>query len=145
MQTTLRLAAIYNLLWGMVAVLYPIQSFEFFGMKPPLYPQLWQCIGMIVGVYGIGYWLAANNPMVHWPIVLVGFLGKIFGPIGFAEALISGQLPLKFGLNIIFNDLIWLIPFLLILNSTLPKKLLLRNLLLLKLYIRNIKPMSKIK
>ena len=145
MQTTLRLAAIYNLLRGMVAVLCPIQSFEFFGMKPPLYPQLWQCIGMIVGVYGIGYWLAANNPMVHWPIVLVGFLGKIFGPIGFAKALISGQLPLKFGLNIIFNDLIWLIPFLLILKSTLPKKLLLRNLLLLKLYIRNIKPMSKIK
>ena len=143
MRITLRLAAIYNLLWGMVAVLYPFQTFEFFEMQPPLYPQLWQCIGMIVGVYGVGYWLAANNPMVHWPIVLVGFLGKVFGPIGFATALINGELPLEFGLNIIFNDLIWLIPFLMILKSTLPGKLVIKNLLLLKLYAQNFKAASK--
>ena len=145
MSLTLRLAAIYNLLWGMIAVLYPVQSFEVFGMQQPLYPQLWQCIGMIVGVYGVGYWLAANNPMVHWPIVLVGFLGKVFGPIGFATALINGELPLEFGLNIIFNDLIWLIPFLMILKSTLPGELFIKNLLLLKLYVRNIKATSKIR
>jgi small multidrug resistance pump len=145
MRVTLRLAAIYNLLWGMVAVFFPFQSFEVFGMQPPLYPQLWQCIGMIVGVYGVGYWLAANNPMVHWPIVLVGFLGKVFGPIGFAKELINGELPLEFGLNIIFNDVIWLIPFLMILKSTLPGELFIRNLLLLKLYVRNFKTTSKIR
>ena len=99
MQIILRLAALYNLLWGLVAVLFPIQCFKLFGMEPPLYPQLWQCIGMIVGVYGVGYWFAADNPIVHWPIVLVGFLGKVFGPIGFAMALFNGQFPLKFGLN----------------------------------------------
>ena len=145
MSLILRLAAVYNLLWGMVAVLYPFESFEVFGMQSPLYPQLWQCIGMIVGVYGVGYWLAANNPMVHWPIVLVGFLGKLFGSIGFAKALISGELPLEFGLNIIFNDLIWLIPFLMILKSTLPGKLFIKNLLLLKLYLGNFKTTSKIR
>ena len=102
MQTTLRLAAIYNLLWGMVAVLYPIQSFEFFGMKPPLYPQLWQCIGMIVGVYGIGYWLAANNPMVHWPIVLVGFLGKIFWPYRICESTHKWTAPFKIRIEYYF-------------------------------------------
>ena len=100
---------------------------------------------MIVGVYGVGYWLAANNPMVHWPIVLVGFLGKLFGPIGFAKALINGELPLEFGLNIIFNDLIWLVPFLMILKSTLPSELFVRNLLLLKSYVRNFKATSKIR
>ena len=145
MSLTLRLAAIYNLLWGMIAVLYPVQSFEVFGMQQPLYPQLWQCIGMIVGVYGVGYWLAANNPMVHWPIVLVGFLGKVFGPIGFATALINGELPLEFGLNIIFNDLIWLIPFLMILKLTLPGELFIKNLLLMKLYLRNFKTTSKVR
>ena len=123
MQIVLRLAAIYNLSWGALAVLFPIQSFEVLGMTPPLYPQLWQCIGMIVGVYGIGYWLAALNPLVHWPIVLVGFLGKIFGPIGFAIAIINEELPLNFGVHIIFNDLIWWIPFFLILITTLPRNL----------------------
>lgn len=123
MQIILRLAAIYNLSWGTLAVLFPLQSFEMLGMTPPLYPQLWQCIGMIVGVYGIGYWLASLNPLVHWPIVLVGFIGKIFGPIGFAMAIFNEELPLNFGMHIIFNDLIWWIPFFLILTTTLPRKL----------------------
>jgi small multidrug resistance pump len=140
MKITLRLAALYNLLWGLVAVLFPVQCFKFFGMEPPLYPQLWQCIGMIVGVYGVGYWLAADNPMVHWPIVLVGFLGKVFGPIGFAMALINGQFPLMFGLNIIFNDLIWWIPFFIILKLTLPKDFIVNSLLPFKnTYFRIIK------
>lgn len=85
-------------------------------MQSPLYPQLWQCIGMIVGVYGVGYWIAATNPLVHWPIVLVGFLGKIFGPIGFTAAIINEELPLVFGVHVITNDLVWLIPFFLILK-----------------------------
>ena len=80
-------------------------------MERPNYPELWQCIGMIVGVYGVGYWLAANDPIKHYPIVLVGFLGKVFGPIGFAQALLTNRFPLSFGINIIFNDLIWWIPF----------------------------------
>ena len=42
---------------------------------------------MIVGVYGIGYAIASTDPLRHWPIVLVNSLGKIFGPIGFAQAL----------------------------------------------------------
>jgi|TARA_B110000014_G_C20109084_1_gene583866 small multidrug resistance pump len=140
MEITLRLAAVYNVLWGMVAVLFPVQCFEFFGMQVPLYPQLWQCIGMIVGVYGVGYWLAADNPMVHWPIVLVGFMGKVFGPIGFSMALINEEFPLKFGLNIIFNDLIWWIPFFLILRATLPNNFILNSLSpFKKMYFRFIK------
>ena len=38
----------------------------------PRYPQIWQCVGMIVGVYGVGYLVAASDPLRHWPIVLVG-------------------------------------------------------------------------
>ena len=107
----LQLAAGYNLLWGTWVILFPMASFDWLSMERPNYPQFWQCIGMIVGVYGIGYAVAATNPVRHWPIVLVGMLGKIFGPIGFAEAIIKGSLPLRFGWHIIFNDLIWWIPF----------------------------------
>lgn len=114
---TLILAAGYNILWGAYAVLFPMHIFETLGMTAPEYPQFWQCIGMIVGVYGIGYGIAAYNPMRHWPIVLVGFLGKVFGPLGFAQALYLKQLPYAFGINIIFNDLIWWIPFYLVLRD----------------------------
>ena len=85
-------------------------------MEIPRYPMIWQCVGMIVGVYGVGYWVAARDPLRHWPITLVGFLGKVFGPIGFAYYLIQGAFPLTFGLTIMTNDLLWWIPFGLILK-----------------------------
>lgn len=111
MRWTLVAAGIYNLLWGGFAILAPQTSFEMVGMEPPRYLEFWQCIGMIVGVYGVGYLLAATDPLRHWPITFVGLLGKVLGPIGFAEALWSGKLPLAFGWNIITNDLIWWVPF----------------------------------
>ncbi len=117
MSVVLKLAGIYNIVWGTWVVLFPHMAFEISGAQIPNYLEIWQCVGMIVAVYGLGYWLAANNPLRHWPIVLVGFLGKIFGPIGFVFAIIKGTFPLVFGWNIIFNDLIWWIPFALILNQ----------------------------
>ena len=118
MTISLRLAGIYNLLWGAWAVLFPNAYFEWLGLAPPNYPGLWQCIGMIVGVYGIGYWIAGNDPYRHWPIVLVGWLGKVLGPIGLVFAVNSGELPWSFGLVNLSNDLIWWIPFTLILYKT---------------------------
>lgn len=118
MQRWLLAAAVYNVLWGAQAVLFPRWGFEVVGMAPPtegLY--LWQCIGMIVSVYGVGYALAGLAPHTHWPIVLVGLLGKIFGPIGFAFSLFTGQVPVSFGLHLVFNDFIWWVPFVLILKT----------------------------
>ncbi len=118
MKTILKLAAIYNIIWGACIVIFPHALFDFAGLPRMNYPGVWQCVGMIVGVYGIGYWIAASDPHKHWPIVLVGFLGKILGPIGFIEAFRSGVFNAKFGLTIITNDLIWWIPFFLILKSS---------------------------
>ena len=104
-------AAAYNLLFGAFAVLFPLAWFEWGGMPAPNMPSLWQCIGMIVGVYGIGYGIAAFAPLRHWPIVLVGLLGKVFGPIGFLDAALRGEMPWRCGWLIVTNDLIWWLPF----------------------------------
>jgi peroxiredoxin len=115
-QYALVAAGIYNILFGCVAVFAPSAVWQWSGIPAPLYPELWQCIGMIVGVYGIGYLIAATDPLRHWPIVFVGFLGKVLGPIGFLNAALAGRLPWKFGWINVFNDLIWLVPFALILK-----------------------------
>jgi small multidrug resistance pump len=104
-------AGAYNLVWGAAVILFPGALFAWAGMDAPRYPQIWQCVGMIVGVYGVGYLIAASDHRTHWPIILVGLLGKIFGPIGFAFALVRGDFPPVFGLTIITNDLVWWIPF----------------------------------
>ena len=107
----LRIAAVYNLVWGAWVVLFPNHLFDLTGIDRPNYPGIWQCVGMIVGVYGIGYWIAASDFVRHWPIVMVGFLGKILGPIGFLQSAVSGLLPWSWGLTILFNDVVWWLPF----------------------------------
>jgi hypothetical protein len=116
MSWVLCAAACYNLSWGTFVVLFPSAMFDWFGMAQPNYPQLWQCIGMMVGVFGVGYACAAVDPMRHWPMVLVGLLGKVFGPIGFLLAAPAGDLPWVFGIVNITNDVIWWVPFALILH-----------------------------
>lgn len=111
LQITLKIAAIYNILWGALVVLFPNYLFDFAGLSRLNYPEIWQCVGMIVGVYGLGYYFASRDYVRHWPIVLVGLLGKIAGPIGFAQALYNQRFNELFGMTIIFNDLIWWIPF----------------------------------
>jgi uncharacterized membrane protein HdeD (DUF308 family) len=81
-------AGIYNLAWGALTVLW-----------------------MIVGVYGIGYLVSARDPARHWPIVLVGFLGKVFGPLGYVMGVLDGTVPAAFGVTLPTNDFIWWIPF----------------------------------
>ena len=116
MKACLLAAAVYNLVWGAWVIVWPHAFFDWAGMQRLPHPEIWQCVGMIVGVYGIGYGIAAYDPARHWPIVLVGFLGKVFGPIGFLQGYFADKLPLKMGAVNITNDVIWWIPFALILH-----------------------------
>ncbi len=107
-------AAAYNAVWGTIVGLFPGLIFKWLGMPLPNYPSLMQAIGMIVGVYAIGYWLIGLNPQRYGPFVYIGLAGKILGPIGFAYSAMKGELPWSFGLVNVTNDLIWLpsfIPF----------------------------------
>ncbi|GHB50311.1 alkyl hydroperoxide reductase [Mongoliitalea lutea] len=117
MKLTLKLAAVYNILWGAWVVLFPQHFFELVGMEALNHPMVWQGMGMVIGVYGLGYWWASFDPVKHWPIVAVGFLGKIFGPIGFIFNYLNGDAPGAFGYMLITNDLIWWIPFFVILKT----------------------------
>ncbi|MDP1797196.1 MAG: SelL-related redox protein [Planctomycetaceae bacterium] len=115
MKSVLAAAAVYNLAWGMFVVLMPGALFRFAGLEPPNYPSIVQCLGMVVGVYGIAYGIAAADPVTHWPIIFVGLLGKIFGPIGFVWTAMHGELPWSAGVMLLANDLVWWIPFVAIL------------------------------
>ncbi|QOV87899.1 hypothetical protein [Humisphaera borealis] len=104
-------SAIYNTIWGTFVVLFPLLPFRWAGLPDPNYPELWQCIGMIVGVYAIGYAYLAADPIRYAPFLIVAFLGKIFGPIGWLIAWHNDRLPGITGLTILTNDLIWWIPY----------------------------------
>lgn len=115
LSTTLRIAATYNLLWGAWQILAPLSFFSAMGMEPINHPMIWQGMGMIIAVYGVAYFWASFDYIRHWPIVAVGMMGKVFGPLGFVFNIVMGTAPWSFGYTLIPNDLIWWIPFTLML------------------------------
>ena len=100
-------AAAYNFAWGAINILLPSLYFDLVGIEPPNYAGIWQVVGMFVLVYAPAYWWAARHPARHRHLVVIGVLGKLFGPIGFVWAVASDDLPAAFGWTIITNDLIW--------------------------------------
>jgi small multidrug resistance pump len=100
-------AALYNLLWGALNVLAPEIFFTLVSVPFPSQKPLWQVVGMLVLVYAPAYWWVARYPSRHRHLVVIGLLGKILGPLGFAWSLAFGQLPLSFGWTILTNDLLW--------------------------------------
>lgn len=112
----LKAAAVYNILWGAWVVIFPTHFFELTGLSLPTQLTIWQGMGMVIAVFGLGYWIASYSPLTQWPIVLVGLLGKIFGPIGFVFNYLTDKVEPQFGYTLLTNDFIWWIPFFLILK-----------------------------
>lgn len=103
-------AAIYNLLWGAVISVYP--QLILFGNPPTTYLLiLIRCIGMLVGVYGIGYYFCSTDAARYWPLILVGLIGKVLGPAGAICYVALGDMPASFLWLNVFNDMIWIVPF----------------------------------
>ena len=81
-RLTFALAGAYNIAFGLWAVIWPQAFFSWFVLDPPRYPAIWACLGMVVGVYGLLYLHAARHLETARPIIAVGLLGKVLGPIG---------------------------------------------------------------
>lgn len=110
LRLTFRIAAVYNIFWGVVVILFPNFLFDLAGIPPINYPFLMSGIGMFVAVYGYGYWVVANEPLRYPQLVVIGFLGKTLGPIGWIYTVAQGLIPARTLWVNVFNDLIWL-PF----------------------------------
>lgn len=114
------LAGMYNILWGLYAAWDPQYLFRIAGMPLQVHPQIFACLGMVVGLYGILYFEVARVPERGWLLAAVGFVGKVLGPIGLAGLIVSGAWPIETILLCLTNDLIWLIPFGLYLKDAWP-------------------------
>lgn len=101
-------AAAYNILFGLWCSLTPLAFFRLFDLEPPRYPAIWACLGMVVGLYGVGYAYAAWRLDRAFPFIAIGLAGKVLGPIGW---LTTSELPFRTFALIVFDDLIWWLPF----------------------------------
>jgi small multidrug resistance pump len=105
-------AALYNLVWGTVNIVFPTALFDLLDLDHPNYLPLWQVVGMFVLVYAPAYWWAGRYPQRFPHLIVIGMLGKLLGPIGFAGAVLFSDFPIRFGVTILTNDLLWYPAFL---------------------------------
>jgi hypothetical protein len=105
------IAGIYNITWGLFSAFDPHWLFRLAGMPPMNYPEIFVCLAMVIGLYGLIYFQVAWEPERGWWPAAVGLLGKILGPIGLAELIWSGRWPAVTVWLVITNDLIWWVPF----------------------------------
>ena len=110
-RTVFVLAGVYNLVWGVYSALDPQWLFRFAGMPPLNHAEIFACLGMVVGMYGLAYLEVARAPERGFALAAVGMLGKVLGPLGMAELLWSGKWPPAAAVLCLTNDLIWWIPF----------------------------------
>jgi hypothetical protein len=110
-QAVFALAGAYNLAWGLYSAFDPQWLFRYSGMPLLNHPEIFACLGMVVGVYGFLYWEVARRPERGGPIAAVGLLGKVLGPIGLAQLIATHAWPLKSIVLCVTNDFIWWVPF----------------------------------
>lgn len=77
------------------------------GMEPLNHPAIMQCVAMMVGVYAIGYYYLARDPVRYANLVWIGLIGKTLGPLGFLVGWATGSMPAGFLWIVLTNDLVW--------------------------------------
>jgi hypothetical protein len=63
------LAGLYNISWGLYSVYDPQWLFRFSGLPLLNHPQIFACLAMVVGLYGIVYFEVARVPERGWLLV----------------------------------------------------------------------------
>ncbi|MCA9009053.1 MAG: hypothetical protein KDB01_04870 [Planctomycetaceae bacterium] len=117
-RVALCVAGLQCLLWGCFIVLWPSLSARCYGFaEPPTELFLWQGMGLVIVLFGLGYVIAATDPAQHWVMILIGLLSKSLGPIGMAWSVHLGSVSRQVLYLIPINDLIWLVPFGMILRD----------------------------
>lgn len=115
MRISLILAGAYHILFAVWTNFWPNHCFDFIGMERPNHPMLWRTLGLISGFLGFAFFIAATDPLKHWPIVLLGFIKFIATTLIVSFTVWSTALPATSLLFIPLDDLLWIPPFALIL------------------------------
>ena len=89
MKPLLTTAGLFNLIWALYLVLAPLDLFQRAGVPSPNLPLLVQMLGLGAGVLGLGFLMAANDPLRHWPVVLMGFTAKLGAALGYGLAALA--------------------------------------------------------
>lgn len=110
----------YNLLAGLGMLCLYHEGFKLLGMTKPDVNLPVQLVGILVGLFGVGYWMVAAHPFENRSVLLLGFWSKLLGSVLGLYYVFAGKLPLFFLALLFFSDIIYLPPFAVILRRLRP-------------------------
>ena len=111
MVRVLQFAGWYNIVAGLAMMTMYHEGFKFLGLAKPEMNLPIQLVGLLVGIFGVGYLIASRDAVENRNLVFVGFLSKLLGPLLALGYVASGKLPGSMIPVLIFADLIYLFPF----------------------------------
>jgi small multidrug resistance pump len=111
MRYLLRFAGSFNLLAGASMICFYHEGYKLLGVPKPAVILPVQVMGILVGLFGVGYHMVAANPVQNRNILVLGFWSKAISSAFALWYVGVGRLPLWFAAVVFFADVIYLPPF----------------------------------
>jgi hypothetical protein len=111
------LAALSNLTVGLGLLLSADRFAQDLGVSGPAAGYVVGFAGVVIAVFGVGYGLAALDPLANRPLVVIGALGKASAVALTSWHAAAGHIPNNIYLTMM-GDLIWAIVFAVFLQQT---------------------------
>lgn len=118
MQYLLIAAGFYNIVWGSIAFVRPDYFLEKLHMHFANDHWISKAIGLLEIIFGIAYIIASRKPFKHWLIIFIGFVVKLVVSVGYLYYMYAELIPRQLIAMVLANDMVWLLPFGLILYQT---------------------------
>jgi small multidrug resistance pump len=109
-------AGCYNLLVGLTLMVLYHEAFKILGLPKPELMLFVQLVGILVGLFGVGYLMVAREPIENRNVLLLGLLSKALGTLLGLAYVALGKVPISFFVLLIFSDIVYLPPFVVILR-----------------------------
>lgn len=116
MRGLLRFVAVYNVLAGLTMLIGYHEMYKVIDIAKPELVLPIQLVGMLVGLFGVGYWRVVTRPIENRDLMLLGFLSKALGSILGVTYVVNGTLPPVFLVVLFMADIVYLVPFWLIIR-----------------------------
>lgn len=116
MRFVLRFAGAFNLVAGTSMITLYHEGYKLLGVPKPNLVLPVQIMGVLVGLFGVGYLWVAANPVENRRLLLLGFLSKALSALLALWYVPFGPLPWWFAIVVLLADVIYLPPFFVILR-----------------------------
>lgn len=118
MTSVLWAASIYCMAFSFVSICWPDQAFASTGMHATGHHPLVRMIGLLYLVFAMSCLFAARDPIRHWRLVLLCTVKTVAVILVAVITWWQDIIPPRLAILLVLDDLVWLIPFLMILWST---------------------------